>query len=123
MRTCFLRGGRGRRLEHDYVTQAVRIAKQVESPVKIVWTREEDVRHDVYRPYYFDRISGGLDRQGKLVTWNHRIVGISLLARWLPPVFTNGLDGDAVDGSVQLLYDIPTIHIDYVRHEEPVLRT
>ena len=58
----FLGGGFGRRLEHDYVTQAVRIAKQVEGPVKVVWTREEDVQHDVYRPYYFDRIAAGLDR-------------------------------------------------------------
>jgi len=118
-----LGGGFGRRLEHDYVTQAVRIAKQVEGPVKIVWTREEDVQHDVYRPYYFDRIAAGLDARGKLVTWSHRIVGISILARWAPPAFKNGLDGDAVDGSVQLLYDIPSIRVEYVRHEEPVVRT
>ena len=118
-----LGGGFGRRLEHDYVTQAVRIGKQVAGPVKVVWTREEDVQHDVYRPYYFDRIAAGLDSRGKLVTWNHRIVGISILSRWAPPAFQNGLDGDAVDGSVQLLYDIPTILVEYVRHEEPVLRT
>jgi isoquinoline 1-oxidoreductase subunit beta len=118
-----LGGGFGRRLEHDYVTQAVRIAKQVEGPVKVVWTREEDIQHDVYRPYYFDRIAAGLDARGKLATWNHRIVGVSILARWAPPAFKDGLDGDALDGSVQLLYDIPTIEIEYVRHEEPVLRT
>jgi CO/xanthine dehydrogenase Mo-binding subunit len=115
-----LGGGFGRRLEHDYVTQAVRIAKQVEGPVKIVWTREEDMQHDAYRPYYYDRISGGLDQRGKLVRWTHRIVGPSLLARWAPPAFKNGLDGDAVDGSVQLVYDIPAIQIEYVRHEEPL---
>ena len=109
-----LGGGFGRRLEHDYVTQAVRIAKQVEGPVKVVWTREEDVQHDVYRPYYYDRIAAGLDASGNLVTWSHRIVGISILARWAPPAFKNGLDGDAVDGSVQLLYDIP-IHPRRVR--------
>jgi isoquinoline 1-oxidoreductase subunit beta len=118
-----LGGGFGRRLEHDYVTQAVRIAKQVEGPVKVVWTREEDVQHDVYRPYYYDRIAAGLDASGNLVTWSHRIVGISILARWAPPAFKNGLDGDAVDGSVQLLYDIPSIRVEYVRHEEPVVRT
>jgi isoquinoline 1-oxidoreductase subunit beta len=118
-----LGGGFGRRLEHDYVTQAVRIAKQVEAPVKVVWTREEDVQHDVYRPYYYDRIAAGLDAQGNLATWSHRIVGISILARWAPPAFKNGLDGDAVDGSAQLLYDIPSIRVEYVRHEEPVIRT
>ncbi|HEY7635954.1 MAG TPA: xanthine dehydrogenase family protein molybdopterin-binding subunit [Gemmatimonadales bacterium] len=118
-----LGGGFGRRLEHDYVTQAVRVAKQVEAPVKVVWTREEDVQHDVYRPYYFDRIAAGLDAHGNLVSWSHRIVGISILARWAPPAFKNGLDGDAVDGSAQLLYDIPSIRVEYVRHEEPVIRT
>jgi CO/xanthine dehydrogenase Mo-binding subunit len=118
-----LGGGFGRRLEHDYVTQAVRVAKHVEGPVKVVWTREEDVQHDVYRPYYYDRISGGFNQRGKLVTWTHRIVGPSLLARWAPPAFKDGIDGDAVDGAVQLVYDIPKIEVDYVRHEEPVLNT
>jgi isoquinoline 1-oxidoreductase subunit beta len=118
-----LGGGFGRRLEHDYVTQAVRIGKQVEGPVKVVWTREEDVQHDVYRPYYFDRIAAGLDARGKLVGWSHRIAGSSIFARFAPPAFKNGLDEDAVDGSVQLLYDIPAIRVEYVRHEEPALRT
>ena len=119
----FLGGGFGRRLEHDYVTQAVRIAKQVEGPVKVVWTREEDVQHDVYRPYYVDRIVAGLDAPGRPVTWSHRVVGSSILAHFLPNAFKNGLDGDAVDGSKQLLYDIPAIRVEYVRQEEPVLRT
>jgi CO/xanthine dehydrogenase Mo-binding subunit len=115
-----LGGGFGRRLEHDYVTQAVRIAKKVDGPVKVVWTREEDMQHDAYRPYYYDRISAGLDRQGKLVRWTHRVVGPSLLARWAPPAFKDGLDGDAMDGAVQMLYDIPAIQIEYVRQEEPL---
>jgi isoquinoline 1-oxidoreductase beta subunit len=118
-----LGGGFGRRLEHDYVTQAVRIATQVEGPVKVVWTREEDMQHDVYRPHYYDRISAGLDARGKPVAWHHRIVGPAILARFAPPAFKNGIDGDAVDGAVQLLYDIPSIQVEYARHEEPVLRT
>ena len=118
-----LGGGFGRRLEVDYVTQAVRIARQVEGPVKIVWTREEDVQHDVYRPYYYDRIAAGLDVQGKPTAWTHRLVGPSILARWAPPAFRNGLDGDALDGAVHLQYDIPAILVEYVRHEEPVLNT
>jgi isoquinoline 1-oxidoreductase beta subunit len=123
MHNYLLGGGFGRRLEHDYVTQAVRIAQQVQFSVKVVWTREEDVQHDFYRPFYYDRISGGLDHQGKLVTWNHRIVGPSLLARWAPPAFKDGIDGDAMDGAVHLVYDIPAIRIEYVRHEEPVVHT
>jgi isoquinoline 1-oxidoreductase subunit beta len=118
-----LGGGFGRRLEVDFETKAVRIAKEVDGPVKVVWTREEDIQHDVYRPYYYDRIAAGLDARGKPVAWTHRIVGPSLLARWAPPAFKNGLDGDAVDGSAQLLYEIPAIQVEYVRHETPVLNT
>jgi isoquinoline 1-oxidoreductase beta subunit len=118
-----LGGGFGRRLEVDFETKAVRIAKEVEGPVKVVWTREEDIQHDVYRPYYYDRISAQLDSRGMPVAWHHRLVGPSILARWAPPAFKDGLDGDALDGAVQLVYDIPAIQVEYVRHEEPVLNT
>jgi isoquinoline 1-oxidoreductase beta subunit len=118
-----LGGGFGRHLEMDNVAQAARIAKQVARPVKVVWTREEDMQHDFYRPYYYDRIAAGLDVRGMPVAWTHRIVGPSIVARWAPPVFTNGIDPDAVDGAVQLLYDIPAVQIEYVRHEEPVVNT
>jgi isoquinoline 1-oxidoreductase beta subunit len=118
-----LGGGFGRRLEVDFETKAVRIAKEVQGPVKVVWTREEDIQHDVYRPYYYDRISAQLDPRGKPVAWNHRLVGPSILARWAPPAFKDGLDGDAIDGADTLLYDIPSIRVEYVRHEEPVLNT
>src|SRR5438445_10931452 len=118
-----LGGGFGRRLEFDYVTQAVRIAKQVDGPVKVIWTREEDIQHDVYRPYYYDRIAAGLDARGQPIAWTHRIVGPSIIAPWAPPAFQNGIDPDALDGAVQLLYDIPAIQVEYVRHEEPVVST
>jgi isoquinoline 1-oxidoreductase subunit beta len=118
-----LGGGFGRRLEFDYVTQAVRIAKQVEGPVKVIWTREEDVQHDVYRPYYYDRLAAAVDARGQPTAWTHRLVGPAILARWAPPAFKDGIDLDAVDGAAQLLYDIPAIRVEYVRHEEPVLNT
>jgi isoquinoline 1-oxidoreductase beta subunit len=65
-------GGFGRRLEADGALRAVEIAKQVDGPVKVVWTREEDIQHDMYRPYWFDRISAGLDEKGMPVAWHHR---------------------------------------------------
>ncbi|HYR32535.1 MAG TPA: molybdopterin cofactor-binding domain-containing protein, partial [Gemmatimonadales bacterium] len=73
--------------------------------------------------YYYDRVAAGLDARGQPIAWTHRLVGPSILARWAPPAFQNGLDGDALDGAVQLLYDIPAIQVEYVRHEEPVLNT
>src|SRR3989454_2726471 len=118
-----LGGGFGRRLEVDFETKAVRIAKEVEGAVKVVSTREEDIRHDMYRPYYYDRIAAGLSPEGRPVAWTHRLLGPSLLARWAPPAFKDGLDGDATDGAVQLVYDIPAIQVEYLRHEEPVLHT
>src|SRR6266852_3998290 len=77
----------GRRLEVDGVVRAVEIAKQVDGPVKLVWTREEDIQHDMYRPYWFDRLSAGLDEKGMPVAWNHRFAGSSVIARWVPPAF------------------------------------
>jgi len=118
-----LGGAFGRRLEVDYVPQAVRIAQQVEGPVKVIWTREEDIQHDVYRPHYYDRISAALDARGRPIAWMHRIVGPSIFARWAPPIFKDGIDADAVDSAEQLLYDIPAIRVEYVRHEEPVVNT
>ena len=120
----FLGGGFGRRLEVDFVTQAVRIAKQVDGPVKVVWTREEDIQHDIYRPYYYDRMTAGLDAQGLPIAWRHRVTGSSIEARWLPAAMKDGLDTDAVEGAaVELQYAIPNILVDYVRQEPPGLTT
>ncbi len=116
-------GGFGRRLEFDFVLQAVLIAKQSPDPVKVVWSREEDIQHDMYRPYYYDRIAAGLDAGGKLVAWKHRIVGSSIMARFFPAMFKEGLDPDAVDGAIELPYAIPNFYVDYVREEPPGIPT
>jgi isoquinoline 1-oxidoreductase beta subunit len=113
-----LGGGFGRRLEVDGVTQAVQIARQVDGPVKVIWTREEDIQHDIYRPFYYDRLTAGLGTDGMPVAFNHRVTGSSILARWLPPAFKNGLDGDAVEGAAGP-YTFPNALVDYVRQEPP----
>jgi isoquinoline 1-oxidoreductase beta subunit len=118
-----LGGGFGRRLDVDGVVRAVEIAKQVDAPVKVIWTREEDIQHDMYRPYWFDRISVGLDKTGKLIAWNNRFAGSSVIARWLPPAFANGLDPDTTEGAIDLVYDIPNFHVEYVRVEPPGIPT
>ncbi|MGA2636363.1 molybdopterin cofactor-binding domain-containing protein [Methylocella sp.] len=111
-------GGFGRRLDVDGVTEAVRIAKEVDGPVKVVWSREEDIQHDIYRPYYYDVLSAGLDASGAPVAFSHRVVGSSILARWAPTAFKNGLDSDAVEGAAGP-YDFPNLLVDYVRREPP----
>src|SRR5262247_2168492 len=116
-------GGFGRRLEADGVIRAVQIAQQVDSPVKVVWTREEDIQHDMYRPYWFDRLSAGLDERGMPVAWNHRYAGSSVMARWLPPAFNNGLDPDTTEGAIDLVYDLPNMHVEYMRVEPPGIPT
>jgi isoquinoline 1-oxidoreductase beta subunit len=116
-------GGFGRRLEFDMVTQALKIGKQVSTPVKVMWTREEDIQHDMYRPYYYDRISAGLDANSKPVAWQHRIVGSSVIARFAPPAFKNGIDPDAVEVAADLPYDLPNQLVDYVRQEPRTVPT
>ena len=113
-----LGGGFGRRLDVDGVTQAVQIARHVDFPVKVIWSREEDIQHDVYRPYYYDRLAAGLDEKGLPIAWSHRVVGSSIEARWSPQAFVNGLDSDAVEGAAGP-YAFPNVLVDYVRQEPP----
>jgi isoquinoline 1-oxidoreductase subunit beta len=115
-------GGFGRRLEVDYIAKAVRIAQKVDGPVKVIWTREEDIQQALYRPFYFDRFSASLSN-GNITAWSHKIAGSSILARWAPPAFKNGLDSDAVDGAVDFPYDTPNLHVEYVHAEPPGVPT
>jgi isoquinoline 1-oxidoreductase beta subunit len=115
-------GGFGRRLEPDMVVAAVRVAKNVDGPLKVVWTREEDIQHDIYRPVYRDTIVASL-AGGKIVGWKYRVAGSAILARWLPPAFQGGIDIDAVDSAVDMPYDIPNFLVEYVRAEPPAVPT
>ncbi|MGB6398518.1 MAG: xanthine dehydrogenase family protein molybdopterin-binding subunit [Bradyrhizobium sp.] len=117
-----LGGGFGRKLEPDMVVAAVRVAKQVDGPVKVVWTREEDIQHDVYRPVYRDTIAATLS-DGKIVGWKYKVAGSAILARWLPPAFQKGIDIDAIDAAVDAPYDIPNFHVEYVQAEPPAVPT
>ncbi|MFA5950319.1 MAG: xanthine dehydrogenase family protein molybdopterin-binding subunit [Hyphomicrobium sp.] len=112
-----LGGGFGRRLEFDFILQAALFAKQVKDPIKVIWSREEDIQHDMYRPYYYDRISAGLDGKGNILAWKHRIVGSAIVARFAPSAYKDDLDSDAVDGAIDLNYDLPNTYVDYVREE------
>jgi isoquinoline 1-oxidoreductase beta subunit len=113
-----LGGGFGRKLEPDMAVNAARIAQHVDGPVKVVYSREEDIQHDVYRPVYRDVISATL-KDGRIAAWKHRIAGSSVVARWLPAAFKDGYDFDAVDSAVDMPYDIPNKLVEYVRCEPP----
>jgi isoquinoline 1-oxidoreductase subunit beta len=117
-----LGGGFGRRLEVDFIEQAVRVAQRSDGPVKLVWSREEDIQHDIYRPVYRDVLSASVSN-GRVVGWTHRIAGSSVMARWLPPAFQKGIDIDAVDSAVDIPYDIPNLRVEYVREEPPAVPT
>ncbi len=118
-----LGGGFGRRLEYDGTIRAVQIAQHVDGPVQVIWTREEDIQHDLYRPYYYDRISVGLDTQGRPLAWSHRIAGSSIVARYNPAWIKNGVDGDAVEAVANLPYGFSDIHVEWVAQEPPGILT
>lgn len=116
----YIGGGFGRRLEVDSVVQAVAFAKQAKGPVKFVWTREEDIQHDMYRPYYYDRLAAALGDDGMPTAWTHRITGSSIMARFAPGSVQDGVDSDAVEGARDMPYKVPNLRVEYVRHEPPV---
>lgn len=120
----WLGGGFGRRLEMDVLVQTILIAKNFDRPVKLVWTREEDIQHDVYRPYYYDKVSAGVDKNGKIVAWSHRLVGSSVVARYAPMlILEDKIDPDAMDGVRQYPYDLQNVKVDYVAKEPPGVPT
>lgn len=118
-----LGGGFGRRLEDDYVTQAVRIAKQVKGPLKVTWSREEDIRQDYVRYINHSRVSVALDASGRPTGWRHRIVGPNIMARFLPVYQKDNVDLDIIEGASGP-YDFPNVFVDFTRNEAPAgLRT
>lgn len=115
-------GGFGRRLEVDGVRKAVRIARHVEGPVKVVWSREEDIARAPYRSLYGSWMRAHLEN-GKPVAWGHKVAGPSVIGRWLPPAFDGKIDMDAVDGAAETPYDFPASYVTWVRHEPRGIET
>jgi isoquinoline 1-oxidoreductase beta subunit len=94
----------------------------VDGPVKVIWSREEDIRHDIYRPAYRDTIAATLSG-GKIVGWKYRVSGSSVMARWFPAGFANGVDIDGVDSAIDIPYEIPNLHVEFVRAEPAAVPT
>jgi isoquinoline 1-oxidoreductase beta subunit len=112
--TTFLGGGFGRRGEVDFVADAVELSKAAGAPVQVTWTREDDMRHDFYRPAAYTRFAAGLDAEGWPVAWKQRIVGPAVMLRFNPAAVQNGLDPLAVEGAADIKYAIPNFYTDYV---------
>jgi isoquinoline 1-oxidoreductase beta subunit len=111
----FLGCGLGRRARTDYIQDAVETSQKLGGPVQVVWTREEDMQHDSYRPATFNRFEGTLDEEGRVTGWKHAITA--------PPVGRGGadsIDGPSVAGASNLEYAIPNIHVDVRRSPVPV---
>jgi isoquinoline 1-oxidoreductase subunit beta len=117
-----LGGGFGRRgAIQEYIRQAVLIAKEVEQPVKLVWSREEDVQHDLYRPFGMARLVAGLGADGMPIAWSIRLAGPSFVAAILRGNGSNFVDNTFISGlAAEMPYDVPNYLLDYVVRETPV---
>ncbi len=115
--TTFLGGGFGRRLEVDFIPAAVEVSKAVRKPVKLLWTREDDMTHDAYRPPAFDQVAGAFDAKGNLVAWNLHLTGPSITARMFPSVTEKMVDPFAVEAASNYPYDVPNVHVDFKQQE------
>ena len=118
--TTYLGGGFGRRFERDFVEEAVTISKALSNPVKLIWKREEDMQNDFYRPMNATRMRASVAADGTVSAWSHTIVCPSIFARVFPGSMKNGIDNAAVEGVADMEYEIPNLHVEYVRHDTVV---
>jgi CO/xanthine dehydrogenase Mo-binding subunit len=120
LHTQYIGGGFGRRLETDYVDQAVAFARQAPYPLKVIWSREEDIGHDIVRPMYHDVISAVVDGKGNPQWFGDRICSGTVLGRWRPGAMrADGMDKDAIESAADLPYAVPNLKVEWVRHDMP----
>ncbi len=113
-----LGGGFGRRSREDFVTEAVEASRLAGAPVKVVWTREDDIQHDVYRPATYHLLRAGFDAGGAPVAWHHRMVGPGIIAQFEPRVLErNGVDPSSTDVAENLPYAFPNLQVESILHD------
>jgi isoquinoline 1-oxidoreductase subunit beta len=115
--TTLLGGGFGRRANpaSDFVSEAVHVAKAAGAPVKVIWTREDDMHGGFYRPMYYHSLIGGVDAEGNPLVWSHHVVGQSIVAGtpFESVIVKNGIDGTSVEGLDDIPYAIPNLNVEY----------
>ncbi|HET7563768.1 MAG TPA: xanthine dehydrogenase family protein molybdopterin-binding subunit [Gemmatimonadaceae bacterium] len=117
--TTYLGGGFGRRSETDFVAEAVALSKAMGAPVQMIDTREDDIRHDFYRPTTYNRFSAAFDASGDPIAWTHRIVGPSIsVSKGFPP--RNGIDGSLIEGAANVPYEFPNILVEQTIADLPI---
>jgi isoquinoline 1-oxidoreductase beta subunit len=128
--TTFLGCGLGRRSRPDFVAEAVMISKAVGKPVKVMWTREEDIKYDAFRAPASHRIEAGLDDRGQLIGWSHKVVSPSILKDIRPDAIKNGIDFYCLGGLAdspnsptwnnRIQYEIPNLSIEFLISNLPI---
>ena len=108
--TTLLGGGFGRKYHADYAAEAAQVSKAVQAPVQVVWSRDDDIQHDFYRPMSLHRLVGAVDASGKAVAWHHRMSSTSINALWDTKAKP---EGSEVGGAVNLGYAIPNLRMEY----------
>jgi isoquinoline 1-oxidoreductase beta subunit len=118
--TTFLGGGFGRRSEQDFIADAVECSKLMGQPVKVIWTREDDIQQGQYRPATYNKLRGAVDGKGNIVAWEHRIAGPSILARVAPGSAEDGHDWSSTEGAKNIPYQIDNLRVTYAMSNTPI---
>jgi isoquinoline 1-oxidoreductase beta subunit len=111
----FIGGGFGRRLNIDYIIEAVNIARQIDKPVKVIWTREDTTQQGPFRPMTFSQLKGGFSEDGKLTVFQHKVISPSYMEAMRPDFDKTKVDGIMVEGIGEQAYEIPNLKTSYVR--------
>jgi len=129
--TTFVGCGLGRKAFTDFVPEAVILSKALEKPVKVMWTREDDIKHDRFRAPMTHRIQGGLDAQGQLIGWSHKTSAVSIMKPVNPKAIKDGVDyyclwglwdvPDSPHWNDRIQYEIPNLYIEFLMADLPIL--
>ncbi len=114
--TTYLGGGFGRRGDDDFVKDAVECSMVVAKPVKVIWSREDDILYDKFRPATYNRLRGGVDAEGKIIAWEHRIAGASIMAQKQRGRVPNGRDWSNTEGAKNIPYDIANLYVSFAMY-------